>query len=387
MNLAVLGPLEVDLDGRPMTIGAAKERALLSVLAIRAGRAASMEEIVDFLWGEDPPRSARQAVQTYVSNLRRHLGPGLIATVPGGYRLALGAGSVDSERFERLAAEGQRLARADRAAEARITFEAARRLWRGPALAELTDHVAGSAEAARLNELREVTEEALADIRLSLGQHHEMVGDLEASVAACPYRERRWAQLMLALYRSDRQADALRTYRRLRSLLREELGIEPATEVTALEEAILLQDPGLDWVASSSAPRPLDDEQFWESPAAALAKEDTYQRAEPLPAAPGTTASVRRLVTVLSLRLHGFGDATAGWDPEDVSEVLGAFSALTRTVVARYRGTLEHRSGEAVVAAWGVDATTEDQAERAVRAGLELVHSVPAFGDARGLPG
>jgi DNA-binding SARP family transcriptional activator len=374
MNLAVLGPLEVDLDGRPVTIGAAKERALLTVLAIRVRRAASMEEIVDFLWGDDPPRSARQAVQTYVSNLRRHLGSDLIVTIPGGYRLLLDPGLVDSERFERLAVEGQRLAELGRPAESRAAFEAALQLWLGPPLGELTDHVPGSAEAARLNELHAATDEALADVRLGLGQHHEMVGDLEASVARYPFRERRWSQLMLALYRSGRQADALRTCGRLRHLLREELGIEPAPEINALEAAILLQKPDLDWAGAPAEGR-------------ADADEGADQHGETSPSALATAVSVRRLVSVLCLSLHNFAAATAGWDPEDVSELLGAFNELARTIVARYRGRIEHGSGETVVAVWGADATAEDQAERAVRAGLELVHSVPAFGDARGIAG
>jgi predicted ATPase/DNA-binding SARP family transcriptional activator/class 3 adenylate cyclase len=245
--VGLLGPLTVTAEGSAVLIGAAKERSVLAVLALRAGRAVSGDELIGALWGDDPPPSAHKNLQTYVSALRRVLPERLIDTVPGGYRLALAEELVDVFAFEGLAAAGQRaLASGDPAGAVGPLGEAVG-LWRGQPLAELAEHPWGIAEVTRLEELYRGCQEDLAEARLGLGQHRGLVGDLEAAVTAEPLRERRWAQLMLGLYRCGRQADALRAYQRLRQVLGEELGIEPSAELVALEDAMLLQKPDLDW--------------------------------------------------------------------------------------------------------------------------------------------
>jgi predicted ATPase/DNA-binding SARP family transcriptional activator len=252
MKIAILGPLEVPTHRGRVLIGAAKERALLSLLAVRAGTAVGAGTLIEGLWGDDPPTSARKLIQLYVSNLRRLLPDGWIVTVPDGYRLEVEPDRVDSFAFCSLAAEGHKMVALDPVAAACMLREALS-LWRGPAVVELVDHPLGRAEATSLEESRRTCEEDLGDASLAAGEHAGAVADLEAAVAAEPLRERRWAQLMTALYRSGRQADALRAFQRLRTHLGEEIGIEPCAELAALEEAIVLQKPELDWRATSAA--------------------------------------------------------------------------------------------------------------------------------------
>jgi len=259
VDISVLGPLQVEVDGQVVSIGSAKERALLAWLALvgRGGRSAG--EIIDALWGADPPRSAHKAVQTYVSSLRRALSHPVIRTTSHGYALDLPRESVDAARFEALAARGRLLIQQGERTAGAATLSDALKLWRGPALVDLRNQMPGMAEAARLEELRRGVAEDLVDARLANGEHHEMVADLQAAVDEEPLRERRWAQLMVALYRTGRQADALRAFRLLQRRLADELGIDPSAELSALEDAILHQKPELSaWGATEHrAPRPL----------------------------------------------------------------------------------------------------------------------------------
>jgi predicted ATPase/class 3 adenylate cyclase len=209
---------------------------------------------VDALWGDHPPRSAVKTAQTYVSSLRRRLGPDTIRSTPSGYRLGVSADQVDVTRFEGLLREADEAARqGDQEQVVRIAGEALA-LWRGEPLPDLADQAMGMAEAARLGELRRAGEERLWEARLALGEHTQLIGDLEAAVAAEPLREPRWVLLMVALYRSGRQADALRTYQRLRKVLGEGLGLEPTAETQAVEAAVLVQDPALDLPVPETVP-------------------------------------------------------------------------------------------------------------------------------------
>jgi predicted ATPase/DNA-binding SARP family transcriptional activator/class 3 adenylate cyclase len=253
VQVALLGPLLVTAAGEAVAVGAAKERAVLAVLALRGARGARIEELTAALWGDNAPRSAHKTVQTYVSALRRVLPDGVIETVPWGYRLCLPAEDVDVAVFERLVNAGRRASEQGDLRGAVSFLVEALGLWRGDPLVELADRPLGRAEAVRLVEVRRTAEEDLAQGRLDLGGHAALISDLESGVAAEPLRERRWAQLMLALYRSGRQADALRAYQRLRSTLSEELGIDPSAELVALEEAILLQKPDLAWMPPPGA--------------------------------------------------------------------------------------------------------------------------------------
>jgi len=251
----VLGPLQVEVGGRLVAIGPAKERGLLVWLALAGPGGRSAGEIIDALWGAEPPRSAHKAVQTYVSNLRRVLPDSVIRTTSHGYAIDVPRDSVDAARFEALAAEGRLRIRQGEVQAGAAVLRQALELWRGRALVDLVDQLAGLSEATRLEELRRGVAEDLVDARLANGEHNEIVGDLQAAVDEEPLRERRWAQLMLALYRTGRQADALRSFRQLQRHLAEELGIDPSAELTALERAILDHKPELsEWRGAPGPP-------------------------------------------------------------------------------------------------------------------------------------
>jgi predicted ATPase/DNA-binding SARP family transcriptional activator len=243
VRVGVLGPLEVVTDDGPTVLSAPKVRALLALLALRAETPVSTGEVIDALWGDSPPPSARKAVQMYVSSLRRQLPSASISTTTDGY--CLRGADVDVRRFERLLQESRRLSGAGDSRAAAVALSQALVLWRGPPMPDLADQPRGAAEAVRLVEQHHAAEEDLADFRLADGDHDAVIPVLEAAVAAEPLRERRWGQLMLALYRAGRQSDALRAYQRIRRLLGEELGISPGTALVELEQSILAQDPGL----------------------------------------------------------------------------------------------------------------------------------------------
>jgi predicted ATPase/DNA-binding SARP family transcriptional activator len=256
MEFGILGPLEVRDGGAPVRVPGAKERALLADLLVNAGRVVSADRLVEDLWGERPPGNPVNTLQGRVSALRRALGPagaGLVVTSPPGYRLAVDPGRLDAARLERLVARAATLDRAE-APQAIRLLEEALGLWRGPALAEFADQPWAQAEAARLEELRLAATEALVELRLAAGGHAGLVGELEALVAANPTRERLRGQLMVALYRSGRQADALRVYTETRATLAEELGIDPSPELQRLHQAILVQDPALELAGPARRP-------------------------------------------------------------------------------------------------------------------------------------
>jgi DNA-binding SARP family transcriptional activator len=262
VNFNILGPFEVrDREGREVRLPAGRERSLLALLLIHRGEVVSTDRIVDALWGETPPGTAAKAVQGYVSHLRRMLEPahpqggadGLLLTHAPGYVLRTDV-AVDATRFEQLAAEGRRALEDGSAAEAAALLEDALGLWRGPALADFTFDDFAQTEIHRLEELRlEATEDKI-QAQLDLGRHGDLVGQLETLVAAHPLRERLRGQLMLALYRSGRQADALQVYRDGRRLLAGELGLEPGPELQRLEHAILEHDPELETPALAPLP-------------------------------------------------------------------------------------------------------------------------------------
>jgi predicted ATPase/DNA-binding SARP family transcriptional activator len=230
-------------EGAEVQVPARKERAVLAFLALRAGSDVTGAELTRALWGDDPPRSATKTLQTYVSALRRLLPAGTIETTLSGYRLAISPDDVDVHRFEALLRSSSEAMEGGDLRRAAEDTTAALALWRGSPLPDLADEPTGMAEAARLAEMRRTAEERNFAARLALGEHAELIADLEIAVAAEPLRERRWEQLMVALYRSGRQSEALRAYQRLRTVLSEELGLEPGEEARALEAAILAHAP------------------------------------------------------------------------------------------------------------------------------------------------
>jgi DNA-binding SARP family transcriptional activator/tetratricopeptide (TPR) repeat protein len=241
IDFRILGPLEVLADGRPLELGAPKQRTLLALLLLEANRVVSADRLIDALWDESAPETAHKALQVYVSQLRKLLGRDRLETRSPGYRLRVEPGELDLDRFRTLSNEGRR--------------HDALELWRGPPLAEFAYHAFAETEIAQLEELRSACLEDRIERDLAEGRHRDVIAELEALIRAHPLRERLRAQLMLALYRSGRQGDALDAYQAARRALVDELGIEPSRELRELHQAMLNQSPRLD-VAAASEPEP-----------------------------------------------------------------------------------------------------------------------------------
>src|SRR6476620_7938831 len=225
MEYRVLGPLEVRGPTGRIGLEGRLERAVLAALALARGEVVSTERLLDAVWGDTPPRSAAKTVQNHVLRLRKVLGATAIETRERGYRLVVTPGDIDADQFEHLIRTARAKSVEGDHPAAVEGFQEARALWRGRPFPELED--CADAEANRLSELERSAAEEMAEAQLASGRHAEIVGELEGLVTAEPLRERRWAMLMLAQYRAGRQADALRSYQRARTMLGEELGIEP----------------------------------------------------------------------------------------------------------------------------------------------------------------
>jgi predicted ATPase/DNA-binding SARP family transcriptional activator len=245
VQFRILGPIQAVLDDQPAALGAPKQRGLLALLLVNRRRVVTAEQLIDGLWGEEPPASAVQSLQVYVHGLRRALGAERIETAGRGYRVVVGDDELDLDRFERTLERGRAALEAGRAEDAADDLREALAVWRGPALADLPEETRRAAEAERLEELRFGALELRYDAELACGRHDAVVAELEALTAEEPYRERFLQQRMLALYRCDRQADALEVYRAAREALAEDLGLDPSPALQDLERAILRQDPSL----------------------------------------------------------------------------------------------------------------------------------------------
>jgi len=232
LEFRILGPLEVLADGRPLNIGGQKQRAVLAMLLLKPNRVVAAGRLMDAVWEDDPPDTATKAIQVYVSQLRKLLGSDRLETKAPGYRLRIDDGELDVDRVRRLADEG--------------AYDEALTHWRGRPLADLSSLRFAEAAAAELEELRLSLLEQRIEHALAVGRHLTVLGELESLVAAHPLRERLRAQLMLALYRSGRQAEALEAYQAARNSLVDELGIEPSRSLRELHQAILNQDSTLE---------------------------------------------------------------------------------------------------------------------------------------------
>jgi DNA-binding SARP family transcriptional activator/class 3 adenylate cyclase len=245
----ILGPLEVSAGGETLDLTAAKERSVLALLLMRCGEVVSADRLADELWEGQPPESALSTLRAHVSRLRKALASlglaDVLVTRPTGYVLEVDADAVDARRFERLTREARAARPADPSTAARLLRDALG-LWRGPALVDVAVMPAAAAEIARLEECRMSAVEECIDAELACARHREVLTELEAQTRNHPLRERLWAQLMVALYRSGRQAEALRTYQELRAHLADELGLEPSPELAALEQAIVARSPAVD---------------------------------------------------------------------------------------------------------------------------------------------
>ncbi len=242
MDFRLLGPLEVCEQDRGLALGGVKQRSLLAVLLLQANEVVSTDRLIDQLWGATPPATASKGIQVHVSRLRKTLGEGRLDTSAPGYVLRVAPAELDLARFEQLAAEARRIPPDGAARKLREALS----LWRGPALSDLAYEPFAQVEIARLEEMRLAVLEQRIEADLALGRHAELIAELERLVSRHPLRERLRGQLMLALYRSARQAEALDAYRAARHKLSEELGLEPSEELRRLEEAILRQDPALE---------------------------------------------------------------------------------------------------------------------------------------------
>ena len=248
MQFRLLGPLQIVVDGETRSLSSPGEKAVLALLLLAAGRVLTRETLVDALWGDDPPANPANALQGRISRLRHALEgigvPGTLVAAQGpGYLAAVDRDQVDAHRFAGLVQQARASAGNPRAASR--LYPEALDLWRGPALADFSTEPWAAGEAARLEELRLAAIEERIDLALNGGRHSDLVDELETLATANPLRERLHAQLMLALYRSGRQADALAAFRRLQRTLDDELGLDPSEELRDLEQAILRQDPRL----------------------------------------------------------------------------------------------------------------------------------------------
>ncbi|HEX6699805.1 MAG TPA: BTAD domain-containing putative transcriptional regulator [Gaiellaceae bacterium] len=334
MEFRILGPLEVREGERVLPLGGAKRRAVLAVLLLDANRVVSVERLVDGVWGDSPPSTALASLQNHLARLRQELGERLVTRSPG-YALRVGEGELDLDRFLRLAddANGAEPAvAADRLAEALA-------LWRGPPLADLAAEPAGRA-AAHLEELRLAALEERIEADLALGRHAALVSELEELVAHEPYRERPRRQLIVALYRSGRQADALEAYAQARRTFVDDLGTEPGRELQELQRAVLRRDPALDAPAVAEAP-----------PARARRVEE------------------RKTVTVLAVDVTS---ADLSDDPEARRAELRERSDAAARLLESHGATVQSLGSGQLLGVFGVPAARDDDALQAARAALAL---------------
>ena len=340
MDFRILGPLEVLEDGQVLDLGGAKQRALMTVLVLHANRVVAQGQLIDAVWDGEPPETARKALQVYVSQLRKLLGRERVETSGRGYLLRLEPDELDLVRFERFHDSGKP--------------SEALSLWRGDALAEFAGYRFAQADIARLEELRLSCLEQRIQRDLAEGRHAEVIGELTALAQAHPTREHLRAQLMLALYRAGRQAEALAAYQDARVALVDELGIEPGPRLRELHQQVLNQDPGLDL--------PTLDPPARREPAAVRLREP----------APSPVAAVRKTVTILFCDLADSTELGERLDAESLRSLLGRWYEEMRAPIERHSGTVEKFIGDAVMAVFGVPHVHEDDALRAVRAAVEM---------------
>jgi DNA-binding SARP family transcriptional activator/tetratricopeptide (TPR) repeat protein len=346
LEFRVLGPLEVVYDGVAKRIGSPTQRTLLALLLMHPNEVVSTDWIVDVLWHDDPSE-ARRKLWFHVSKLRAILQPGgaedaaaaVLETRPTGYTLRIDLDQLDAARFERLARAAWSTLE-DEPARGAEMLRRALALWRGRPFADVLHEDAVSSEVARLDELRLTALEGRLDADLALGHGGELVPELAVLAAEHPFREHVCAQLMLALYRAGRHADALATYRQARQTFVAELGIEPSERLKELHSRILCHDPSL--VGS-----------------------------RPPPPRTGAPRAERKLVTVFA-DLTEFAASSVELDPEDIRAVLSPYYAHIRSDLERFGGTVEKLTGVSATALFGVPAAHEDDPERAVRAALAL---------------
>jgi len=338
MRFAILGPLEVHDGDAPVRLGGRRQRALLARLLLDHNRTVSVDRLVDDLWGEDVPDSAVKMIHIYVSQLRKLLPDGPLVTRPPGYAIELEPEAIDVVHFTRLRDEGRAALAAGDLATASVSLREGLALWRGAALAEFSEPFA-QAQSAHLEDLHLACLEDRIEADLALGRHADLVGELEALVVSLPLRERLRGQLMLALHRSGRHAEALDAYRRFRETLDRELGLEPSPSLRDIERRILQHDAALDLPAPSGLPAPPARDR---RPAASLPATDGAA-AETRFVESGDIAIAYQVVGSGPLDLvlvHGWvcGFA-AGWEREQIARFYRRLASMGRLILFDKRGT------------------------------------------------
>ncbi len=336
---------------------------MLAVLLLNANRVVSVDRLVAALWEDEPPETAAKAVQVHVSQLRKLLGKERLETRPPGYLLRVGEDELDVARFQRLVEAGG--------------YAEALELWRGPPLAEFAELSFAQAEIARLEELRLACLEERIDRDLEAGRHADVAAELERLVREHPLRERLRGQLMLALYRSGRQAEALDVYQDARRALVEELGIEPGRALRELHQGILNQDPSLEHRGAPGA-------AAGDRPASAGgdgAQGVTGSRSEVEPA---PVRETRKTVTVVCVSVATGADDADPVDPETLRHLIGECMAAIEEAVERHGGAVVSAAAGVWTAIFGVPALHEDDASRAVRAAAEIAAALANLDVQRG---
>lgn len=358
------------LDGtRSVELPRGRGRALLAVLVLRSGEVVSTDRLIHELWGQSPPPSAIKALHGLVSGLRNRLEPArasgetgdVLGTSSPGYVLAIRPEQVDANRFRRLVEDSVAAPVTRRAAQLREALG----LWRGPALADFTYQPFAQTAITTLGELRLTAIDERIDADLALGRHAQLAAELEALIAEHPLRERLRAHLMLALYRSGRQAEALEVYGDIRRLLVQELGIEPGPALQSLEQGILRQDASLDLQPLPEPPEP--------APGPAESVSTLVGEA--------WLTSERKTVTVIFVELAESIGTGGRSDPEAMRRIARRGHDVTARAVDRHGGTVEGLIGDVVVAVFGVPVAHEDDALRALRAAVELRKDLAALNE------
>jgi DNA-binding SARP family transcriptional activator/class 3 adenylate cyclase len=348
MEFRILGPLEAISDGQVLELGGAKQRALLAVLLLHANEVVSQDRLIDALWEDGAPEAAHKSLHVHVFGLRKLLGKERVQTKSPGYLLRVEDGELDLERFRRLRGQG--------------SFAEALALWRGPPLSDFAYQHFAQAEIARLEDERIACVEEHIERELAAGRHAELTGELDALVADNPLRERLRAQLMIALYRAGRQAEALEAYQQARTALVDELGIEPGRELRELQQAILTQDPALELPHEPPSQAQPESAPAREPPSQPLDRE------------------VRKTVTALFLEARITSAQRQSVDPEALRHVTRRTLNLVKAAVEQHGGVLETVAGTAVTVVFGLPAVHEDDALRAVRAAIEVREHLSTLG-------
>jgi DNA-binding SARP family transcriptional activator len=374
VEIRILGPLEVvDADRGRLALPRGRARRLLAMLVVDAGGVMPTDRLLEDLWRGAPPPTASKALHGLISKLRKALAASLegdtpldavIETHPTGYRLAVDPEQIDAERFRRLVAEADALDARQRATALQHALD----LWRGPALEEFAHEPFAQAAIASLEQARLAADERRIASELDAGRHAEVTGDLEALIAEHPFREELWAQFMLALYRSGRQAEALKAYKNARKTLIDELGVEPSPTLQRLERAILAHDPALELDAGpNSRTTPVGSTQVGSVPASRSWLEET-----------------RQVVTVVFAEIEviaaGRSVPEGLEDAEAVRPLLRRVHRIASDTIARHGGSVEGFIGGILVAVFGVPEAREDDAWRAVRAAVQLRDELDALG-------